>query len=253
MKIKLITIIILICIGTFSFSQTSFLLSERKINLYLQSSNQLYYSLDFGRRNVTTFQIDTFNICRIQKNRIKSTSVFYFTSEKDSTLWQFYKYNKDGLLLDARPQTYIQTKKLTDSLKIDCTNYSIEYKTSKKKDTKKNYILIREKVIEKYDSLGYLIEHTVIAKGIIRRWLIVNVFGGEAKFHRYYDYSDNYKNVKCTWCYKEKLRIVKCNMKLVYFFKFDDNRNLLSEMKYRENENGELTFEEGFKYYYEYY
>ena len=255
MQIKIITVIVLICSSITGFSQGSQIISERRVNPYLQSSNQIYDPLEFAGRDVINFQINTFNVCRIQKSGIKSLSMFYFKSKEDSTLWRFYKYGNDGLLLDMRPSIgwYILTKGLTDSIKIDCSEYSLQYKSHKRGTNKNNYIINREKIIEKYDSLGYLIEHTVITKGILIRWLTVNAAGGTAKFHRYYDYSDDYKKVKCTWCFKEKLRADKCNTKLVYFFEFDYNRNLLSEKGYRENGSGELIFEEGFKYHYEYY
>ena len=81
----------------------------------------------------------------------------------------------------------------------------------------------------------------------------INAFGGTAKFHRLYEYNNNYQNVICTWCYKKKLRTEICKTKILWFLEFDENRNLISEMEYREQENGSLKFESGFKYFYEFY
>lgn len=255
MQIKLIIVTLLISSSMFGFTQTSLIILERKVNPYLQSSNRLYDSFEYVDNKVVHFKVDTFNVCRIQKSGIKSVSMFYFNSEEDSTLWHFYTFGKNGLLSNMEPKIgwYAMTKHLVGSVKIDCSDYSLQYKSHKKGTIKKRDILGRVTIIEKYDSLGYKKEHTEITRGILTRWLTVNVFGGTAKFHRYYDYSDDYLKVKCTWCFKEKLRTDKCSTKLVHLYEFDNNRNLISEMQYRENEMGELIFEEGFTYHYEYY
>ena len=138
-------------------------------------------------------------------------------------------------------------------IRIDCSEYDIQFKSNKVGVVKKNYLLAREKIIQKYDSIGYLIEYTEITKGILTRWLTVNAFDGTAKFNHYYDYSNNYKDVKCTWCFKDKLNTKNCDTELIWYLHFDDYRNLHSEMKFRVDANGALVFEEGFKWYYEYY
>lgn len=248
---KIVTTILFISLTIGGFSQGSMMSSERRFNPYLQSDNWPYRSVVFVEKNMVDFEIDTFNVCRIQKCKIKSVTAYYFEGLKDSVQWRKRGFNAYGICPYRNNGLYTKTDPKT--IKIDCSLYDLNYKSNRRGTVKDCFILIGDKIIEKYDSLGYLIEHTTITKGILMRWLAVNAFGGTAKFHRFYSYSDGYKKVKCTWCFKDKLKTENCSTKLVTFFQFDENRNLLSETQYRENEKGKLVFEEGFKYYYEYY
>ena len=237
----------------FGLTQNSVIDFEKNINPYLQSDNWIYTTLEHDGREVINFEIDTFNICRIQKSKIKSVSIYYYESEKDSVFWMLREYNEFGISNDLNLIEDPYLKRDPQSIKIDCSEDILEYQFNMNGVYKRNYILSRMKIIQKYNKFGYLTEYTQITKGILNRWLQINAFGGTAKFHRLYEYSNNYQNVICTWCYKKKLRTEICKTKILWFLEFDENRNLISEMEYREQENGSLKFVSGFKYFYEFY
>ena len=250
-RTKLVAIFIFLSLG--ALSQNSHLDFERQTNPYLRFDNWVYDSLEVQGRNIVNFTLDTFNVCRVQLSKIKTVSVSYFddqgpikpTKRREyhiNGISNHFNINKDSLL-EIDP----------DTLVINCSDFDMKFTSNKRGTEIERDRSNHEKIIRKYDSLGFLIEHTEITTGLIVRFLKISAFSGYSVLHQYYEYSDDYKNVKCTWCYKKRPISKKCTDKIMWNLEFDDKRNLISEKMFRENKKGEFVFEEGFSYKYEYY
>ena len=86
-------------------------MSDKDVNPYLRSDNWGYTSLKFEGRNLIEFKIDTFNVCRIQKSKIKAVSTYYFKSLSDSVLWRKRNFNIYGIsdALDIKKDSFLKT------------------------------------------------------------------------------------------------------------------------------------------------
>lgn len=257
------TLIFLLLIKTF-YSQESVLETE-KINNFFNCDYAIYslnidISTSYPNHRFPVI-IDTLNVCRVQKNKIKRLTIYYFKNSSDSTIWQDIEYKTNGLIQNMKPGIgwFIYADINPDKVNIDCNSLNpknlrptslIEKKVNKEKQKREIY---------KYDSLGYLIEYTEIVKGIFNRWMYRLVAGGggsgTVKKQTFYNYKNNYKTVAVSYCYLSRIKSKKCPK--IYFdyivCEFNETRNIVSEIKYKQDSNGKSLFVEGFKYYYSYF
>ena len=233
-------------------SQGSIIGKEKRINSFLISDNWIYDSLKFKGRNITSFKLDTFNVCRIQKSKIKSITKLKINKTLDTIRYRKVMYNKFGIsdAFNLKSDTLLEFD--PQKLEPDCSDYNLKYISNNRGTNIERDFLNHEKTIYKFDSLGFLSEHIQMTTGILNKWISMMV-NGYIVLHRKYEYSNNYKEVKITWLFKRKIKSKENLGKSIWYLKFDENRNLLSEKEYYVNELGELIFEIGFIYEYEYY
>ncbi len=138
---------------------------------------------------------------------------------------------------------------------IDCLPLDFTTKNKRSVTISERNWSKKTKTIYHYDSLGYQIEHTIIELGVFNRWATKLIGGGIIKRQTFYNYSNNYKSVRISHCYSSKVKSNDCT-ELYYDFidcVFDNNGNLISELKYKINSKGESEIVDGYKYYYDYY
>lgn len=223
-------------------------------NSFFKYKSRIYTPIWSEDNNCIGVLIDTLNVCRIKQSKIKSLKIYYFTSISDSSLWISYNYDKNGFISNMNPIVgwYGYTKKHVNENNIICDEYKHE---EMKKKRRKYHLLDRYKETFEYNDMGYLTKYTHSKLGFINRWLTRTIGGGTVKYITYYDYNEDYTAVQISNCYKSRLISKKC--KPLYFdtitCKFDENGNLLSEMKYKFNEKMKAILVEGFKYQYDYF
>ena len=257
---RTVILFIFILVLKFGVCQNSYVETEN-INSFFRYRTQIYNSIpnddwkEIGDEFNLGAVIDTFNVCRIRKSKIKRLDVYLLKSEKDSSLWQSYNYDNKGLISSMNPIIgwYDWLKEDIDTSKFSCPTFDIILEPRKKKV--KFYILQGRKVKEKYNDSGYLIQYTEVTLGILNRWISRAIGNDLIKQKTFYSYENDFKTVTVSLCYTRRLFSKKC-IPLIYDYiicDFDLKGNLIRELKYKIDDNGLAKVVEGYSYIYEYY
>lgn len=257
MKYKNSFTILLLFIINYVYSQESVLKTE-KINEVFNYDYEIYFlNINFDNPNSKPpypCHIDTFNVCRVKKSGIKRLTIYYFPSSSDSTIRHDIHYTNNGLIKSIEPSIgwFMYADINPDSVSIDCSTF--RNKKASHNILKKDKVIktAQQKEIYKYDSLGYLTSYTEITTGLINRWMTRNIGGVSVKHQTLYEYDNNYKRILIRHNYWDKVNSRKCK-ELSYDYiicEFDDFGNILSELKYKHDANGQPIYVSGFKYLY---
>jgi hypothetical protein len=252
MRRKIIFLTILLLLTANSNGQTSEVERDTK-NPFFEYKSRIYDPI-LSDHVSTGVLIDTLNVCRIKQSKIKRLKIYYFKSLSDSTLWTSYQYDTNGFISNMTPIIgwYSLSKDYVHSVNINCDTYKHEVPKKKKKEY---HFLDRYKETFEYDNLEYLTKYSDVKLGIINRWFTRVLGGGTIKYITFYRYNEDYSAVDVSHCYKSRILSKKCTP-LYYDILtcvFDKNGNLLTEMKYKFDKNGEAMVVEGFKYIYDYF
>lgn len=190
-------------------------------------------------------RLDTLNICRVRRNKIKSVTIYQFYSATDSLEISKTEYDSLGLT------SYMKT--LFSDKDVKCMNCDSVFplKNIPCKTTRKRSFHLKEKWIT--DSAGYTIEYQRINKGLLNRWIMNNIGIPDKKIT--YSYDSLYLSVTETDCFSEKGHFKDCASCTYYRYEYrlDSKGDLLSESWYEKNENGIMEYTSGYTYHYEYY
>jgi len=229
------------------------LFSEKIINPFFSYNMQSEKDYRIANRNKKGDEIDLYNVCRVQQCSMKSVTVYVFTSPKDSSMQLRHAYFRNGINKNFVHRKFTYQYISPEGFKFDCTEFEKEPERKPRRTTIRFRWPDMEVTTKRYDSLGYMIEHSTVQRGILMRFIIRLVDGSYPKRHRYYEYSDNYRRVKAIYCSKRRLSSKTCSTELITYYEFDERENLLSEMRYRYDEQGNLIFKGGEKYLYQYF
>lgn len=194
--------------------------------------------------------LDTFNICRVQRQQISRLRVYYFKTPQDSSLWREISYRQNGLIDTIKPSIgwFMYAAINADSVFIDCAKYSLDKihsrKNSKSNDTKEIY---------QYDSAGYLIQYTTTERGPLNRLAHRKIGGVPVRWVTTYNYQKNYREVIVNICGRWTIKSDSCWRGMDQIVcQFDAKGNILSEKHYDINDSGERIFRQAFTYEYDY-
>lgn len=196
--------------------------------------------------------LDTFNICRVQNQRISRLRVYYFKTPHDSSLWREISYLPNGLIHTMEPSIgwFMYAAINPDTVSIDCTNYS-NGKISDKIHIRKQTKL---KEIYQYDSTGYLIQYTTTERGLLNRWTHRKIGGVPVRWITTYTYKNNYLEVIINRCGHWTLKSDSCWEGADQIVcEFNAKGNILSEKHYELDGSGQRMFVHSFKYEYDYF
>jgi hypothetical protein len=192
-----------------------------------------------------SFHLDTLNLCRVRRNKIKSVTIYELFGAADSVEITKTEYDSLGLT------PYMKTQFSEEGVaRINC-DYFLPPENPPHKVIRKKSSRTREKW--KTDSAGYIIEYKKVTTGLFYKWLL----GLEGIYDQkvIYEYDSLHLSVTETIYPARKMSFKKAvpasNSRYVY--RIDSKGNLLSESWYELNENGEMVFSRGYTYHYEYY
>lgn len=209
---------------------------------------------DFFQYNVYTAHgphwesdwIDSFNLCRVRKNRIRSVAVYEFNAAGDSTLLVRIDYDTTGLL-----SCYAQFADSATRNNLFCDGLYIRPMSRKRKT------IVREpdsKEVWIRDTSGYITEYRYFNRGSLGN-RIINPIIGVNDHKLVYGYNEDHTEV-IEWDipkrYFSVFRRWTRDPHHRYEYKMDANGNLLSEFSYDLRWDTEQLVQ-GYKYYYEYY
>jgi hypothetical protein len=214
------------------------------------------------KSNVVPFGIDSFNLCRIRAHKISKVEVYKYSSPNDSSLAQVYHYNKLGHIIEMTPKIgwFMYASVDFNEFKVDCCCYQNPLKKVRKryKKNKKTKLNLGYQIVNHYDSLGYVTSSLSKMIGF-NRLLFIVLSDGPTDSRHIYQYNDNYTKVKVHECYTGMNKFPKAyhencieNSYRYFEYTIDSLGNIISEMWYRKDENGDFQFDVGYKSFYEY-
>ncbi|CAN5359789.1 hypothetical protein BH09BAC5_BH09BAC5_29300 [soil metagenome] len=212
-------------------------------------NNYFYYDFELAKlpAGATKLIFDTLDYCRIQRCKIKSATIYHFSSASDSVECRRVEYDSSGFTE--------HTKKYFNESDVKNINCDSAYFKTNAPNKVTRRIFPDSKEIWVTDNLGYIIEYKKINRGFTNRLFARANGGGDNKF--YYTYDSLHLSVTQKQ-YCSSVRFIWRHRQSVvgydrFVYKIDKNGNLLSEFSYIKNGKGELVIQDGFTFHYEYY
>jgi hypothetical protein len=207
-----------------------------------------YYSYNYTVRSYSSGAyplLDTLNNCRVRKNKIKSVTIYRFSSVTDSNIVGVIQYDTLGLTKYLRREFNPYAM-----ICIHCDSISPP-KRVPNKVTRKRGKDFRGKWVTNSD--GYVVKYKRVNRGLNK--IALPMFG-VYNLKIIYVYDSLYLSVTETIYSKRKGKYTALNedgTSTCYKYQIDSNGNLLSEFYYKKSANGELILANGYTYHYEYY
>lgn len=207
-------------------------------SFYWYDSRLTYYP------NYQVELIDTLNYCRVKRNKIKSVTVYSFTTESDSVRVSQTAYDSTGRTW------YMRTFFDSTVLCVPCD--SVHYQTYES-DGRFHYPMWDRTWWT--DEAGYISKYKEVSSGLLRR-LVQYIDGARPDEIIVYQYDSTYSSVTASSyeCSDYLIfRIWDRHPRFISKYKSDRYGNLKSDFMYERMDDGKLEMLWGFKYYYEYY